>query len=166
MSKRKKQRHKRPAHILHASKVAVSLIASFEGFRPIAYKPVPEEEYWSIGYGHYGPDVEPGDSITREEGRRLLRRDLAVAEAAVRRLVRVPISQGQFDALTSFTFNVGAGALAGSTLLRKLNKGRHRRARWQLHRWVFGASGPLLGLVRRRKAEARLWRTGRFKAPS
>lgn len=163
---KKKRNKKHPAHILHASQVAVDLLVHFEGFRPIAYKPVPQEEHWTIGFGHYGPDVDPGDSITRKEARRLLRRDMTTAEGAVRRLVKVPISQGEFDALVSFTFNCGAGALAGSTLLRKLNKGRHRRARWQLHRWVFGAGGPLLGLVRRRKAEAKLWRTGRFKAPS
>lgn len=137
-------------------------MADFEGFRDHAYKPVPGEQFWTIGYGHYGPDVKPGDTVTRGDARRLLREDLAEAETAVRREVNVPLTQGQYDALVSFTFNVGAGALAESTLLRKLNRGRYRRARWQLHRWVNGANGPLPGLVRRRKAEARLWRTGRF----
>ena len=157
-------KRKHPATSLSVSTEGVELVAHFEGFRERAYKAVPAERYWTIGYGHYGPDVRPGDTITRSEARELLRRDLTDAEGAVRRQVKVPISQGQFDALTSFAFNAGEGALAGSTLLRKLNKGRHRRARWQLHRWVFGASGPLLGLVRRRRAEAKLWRTGRFKA--
>lgn len=148
---------------LKPSRQCLALIEHFEGFSATAYRG-PGERYLTIGFGHYGPDVKAGARITRAQARKLLRQDLAAAEAAVKRSVKVRLTQGQFDALVSFAYNVGGGALASSTLLRKLNNGRYRRARWQLHRWVRGSHGlPLLGLVRRRRAEAKLWRTGRFQ---
>lgn len=88
----------------------------------------------------------------------------------MRRNVKVPLSQGQFDALTSFTFNLGAGALASSTLLKKLNAGDCAGAQKEFGRWVHAGGEVLQGLVRRRAAEAKLFGNnapgGTVKPPS
>ncbi|RSK45177.1 lysozyme [Hymenobacter rigui] len=75
----------------------------------------------TIGVGHTGADVKPGQVITRDQSQALLTRDLLRFEAAVNKLVTVPLTQNQFNALVSFAFNLGEGALAKSSLLRYLN---------------------------------------------
>ena len=87
----------------------------------------------------------------------LLRRDVESAERAVVRLIRVPLEDGQFDALGSFAFNLGAGALQRSTLRRKVNRGEHGAVPAEFRRWVFAGGRRLKGLVRRREAEAALY---------
>jgi lysozyme len=149
---------RRPVKDLHVSEVGVDLVARFEGFVDHAYKPVAGERYWTIGYGHYGPDVHKGDHITVNEAKLLLKGDLKEAADAVRSRVKVKINQNHFDALVSLTYNIGSGGFAGSTVLRQLNAGHFRRARWAFLMWVYGASGKLLGLVRRRRAEMKLWK--------
>lgn len=144
------------------SERGVEFIADHEGLRLVAYKPDPGEPYWTIGYGHYGPDVKPGMRITPKRALELLREDVKWAEAAVRKHVDVRLNQGEFNALTSFVFNVGAGAFASSTLLRKLNGGDRKGAANEFGRWVNGASGPLPGLVVRRQHERRLFLTGNY----
>lgn len=146
----------------HITDRGLRFIGRFEGFRADAYKPVAAEQYWTIGYGHYGPDVRPTDTITKAAALKLLRKDAKVAEKAVRRNVRVRLNQEQFDALVSFVFNVGAGAFANSTLLAWLNQGNYASVPSQLMRWVNGASGPLAGLVARREAEGRLFSRGQY----
>lgn len=113
----------------------------------------------TIGVGHTGPDVFVGQKITQAEADRLLDEDLDEAEAAVRRLVRVTLNANQFGALVSFTFNLGAGALSQSTLLRKLNAGDYDGAAEQFSRWVMAGNPklPERGLIRRRAAEAALF---------
>lgn len=142
------------------SRKGVRFVATFEGFVDHAYKPVAAEQWWTIGYGHYGPDVKPGATITKRRARKLLRKDLARFDKAVNRLVRVPLNQPQHDALVSFAFNVGEGAFATSTLLELLNRRQYPSVPGQLMRWVNGASGPLAGLVTRRKAEGDLFARG------
>jgi len=114
-------------------------------------------EPYTIGYGHTG-GVRPGDRITEAEAEDLLKQDLAKFEQGVERLAVVQLDQGEFDALVSFSFNVGLGALEASTLLRRLNAGEDKCPVFQqeLPRWVNGANGPMPGLVRRREAEAKL----------
>ena len=91
--------------------------------------------------------------VTQAEATDLLRKDVRIAELAVLRLISVPLTDGQFDALVSFTFNLGAGALQRSTLRRKVNRGEHERVPAELLKWVWAAGKKLPGLVRRRQAE-------------
>lgn len=136
----------------------LQFIGRFEGFVDHAYKPVAGERYWTIGYGHYGPDVKLGQRISRTKALELLRRDARHAVVAVKRSVHVPLTRNEFDALVSLCFNIGSGAFASSTVVRELNKGHRRRAAAAFLLWVRGANGQrLAGLVRRRQAEARLF---------
>lgn len=133
-----------------------------EGFRSTAYRD--EGGNWTIGYGHL---IKPRDSvtmvseITREQAEELLRQDLAEAEKAVNRYVDVPLTQGQYDALVSFVFNVGAGAFAESTLLQRLNDGDYDGAAEELRRWdkvtVDGEKRSSEILANRREAEREMW---------
>lgn len=147
------------ANALVTSDRGLELIKISEGLETEAY-PDPGNritgEPWTIGYGHMR-GVRRGDTCTEEQATDWLRADLAAAEGAVRRLVDVPLSQMQFDALVSFVFNVGAGAFGNSTLLRLLNAGDATGAAAQFRRWNRGADGVLPGLVVRRAAERTLF---------
>ena len=115
----------------------------------------------TIGFGHTRT-VTAGDVdtkiITRQEADDLLRQDLAEAEAAVTSLITVSLTENQFSALVSFTFNLGEGALTESTLRKLLNAQDYQGAADQFLRWVHGGDGQVLpGLVRRRKAEQKLF---------
>lgn len=136
------------------SEDGLSLIKGFEGLRLTAYQD--SVGVWTIGYGHTA-GVRPGDQITQAQADEYLRQDTGWAQQAVRNLVTVPLSQGQFDALTSFTFNLGAGALEGSTLLAKLNSGDYAGAQAEFGRWVHADGQVLQGLVNRRATEAELF---------
>ncbi|MCL2660897.1 MAG: lysozyme [Acidobacteriaceae bacterium] len=127
----------------------------FEGLSLTAY--ADSGGVWTIGYGHTGLDIHQGLTITREQADKLLTEDVARAAEAVNRLVKVPLTQNQFDALVDFTFNLGPGALTGSTLLRLLNSGDYNGAAAQFERWVHAGGVPLPGLIRRRRAEAELF---------
>lgn len=112
----------------------------------------------TIGYGHTGPDVKIGQIISQSEGDRLLLKDLGRFEAAVRRLVRVPLKQCQYDALVSFAFNCGEGNLTSSTLLKKVNAiAPQHEIQTQFRRWTRSKGKVLNGLVRRREDEAQMW---------
>lgn len=141
------------------SKVGIDLIKSFEGCKLTAYKPVSTEKYWTIGWGHYGEDVKQGQKITQAQADAMLITDLAKYEAYVNNPSYVPVTdkltQNQFDALVSFTYNCGAGNLktlckVGRTLkdiaasITKYNK---------------AGDNVLKGLVRRRQAELDLFNT-------
>ena len=132
----------------------VELIRHFEGCRFDAY--LCPAGVWTIGYGHTA-DVKEGDSIDQEAAEAFLIEDLETFEQAVTRLVEVPLTQQQFDALVSWTFNLGAGNLAESTLLRKLNNYQYAEVPEQMMRWVKAGGQVLDGLVRRRAAEAALF---------
>jgi lysozyme len=137
----------------------VALIKAHEGKRLSAY--TCPGGVLTIGYGHTSaagkPDVVRGMRITEREAEDILRRDLSRFEARVNRLVKVPLTQSQFDALVSFDFNTGA--LHSSTLLKRLNEGRYSNIPAQLMRWTKGGGRELPGLVRRRRDEAELWRS-------
>ena len=109
----------------------------------------------TIGYGHTGPDVHEGMTISEGKADALLKDDMKVFESAVKRLIEVPLTQHQFDSLVSFTFNVGSGALEESTLRRRLHAGEPvcRVFEEELPRWINGSNGPLEGLKERREAE-------------
>lgn len=99
------------------------------------------------------------NGISPEAGEALLIKDVLSAEQAVLRLIHVPLRDGQFDALVSFTFNLGSGALQRSTLRRKVNREEHHEAPEQLMRWVWAGGRRLKGLKRRRAAEALLYQS-------
>lgn len=132
-----------------------ALITRFEGEKLKAY--LCPAKVWTIGVGHTGPDVKPGMTITRDESQALLSRDLARFEASVNRLCPVT-TQGQFDALVAFAFNIGANALKTSTLRRKHNDGDYAGAAAEFARWNKAGGKVLPGLTARRAAEAKLYR--------
>lgn len=139
---------------MHISETGLALIRQFEGLRLSAYRcpaGIP-----TIGYGTTA-GVKMGDTITKERAEELLREDVKRFEAQVLRLVKVPLTQGQFDALVSFVYNLGAGNLSNSTLLRLLNAGDYKGAAAQFDRWVYASGKRLSGLVKRRAAERALF---------
>ncbi|MEM5591944.1 glycoside hydrolase family protein [Niallia circulans] len=139
------------------SNTGLSLIKSFEGVRLTAYKAVPTEEHWTIGYGHYGPDVKQNMRITQDQADEYFRKDVARFEKAVNDNVKVPLNQNQFDALVSFTYNCGAGALQRSDLLKLLNQGKYKEAADQFDLWNKSSGKVLNGLVKRRAKEKELF---------
>lgn len=139
------------------SNTGLELIKSFEGVRLTAYKAVPTEEHWTIGYGHYGPDVTKNMKITQAQADAYLKADVARFEKAVSDNVKVPLNQNQFDALVSFTYNCGAGALQRSTLLELLNQGKYEEAADQFDVWIKSGNQVLNGLVKRRAKEKELF---------
>jgi GH24 family phage-related lysozyme (muramidase) len=142
---------------MKTSQVGVNLIKSFEGLMLKAYKPVPTEYYWTIGYGHYGSDVKEGQRITASQAEEMLKHDLGKYEYSVNQNVKVKLNQNQFDALVSFCYNVGSEALRTSTLLKKVNVGDFKSASLEFDKWVHGGGKVLPGLVTRRKAEKALF---------
>lgn len=144
---------------MHVSPTGLALIARFEGLRLNAYDD--GSGTWTIGYGHTGPDVRPGLTITRERALELLAGDVREAEACVDALVHVPLAQCRFDALASLVFNTGPAPLRG-TLGRKLNAGDYDGAADEFLRWdkvrVHGRLVRSPGLARRRRAETALFR--------
>ncbi|HII4328457.1 TPA: lysozyme [Enterobacter cloacae] len=132
------------------SKSGLQLIKDFEGCRLRAYQC--SANVWTIGYGHTHK-VHPGDCITQEEAEQLLAKDIKLFEGVVNRLVKVSLTQNQFDALVSFVFNLGEGNLSSSTLLKHLNSGDYLSAANELPRWVNAGGKKIPGLVRRRNAE-------------
>lgn len=139
---------------LTMSQQGLDLIKFFEGFSDTAYKC--PSDVWTIGYGHT-LTVHEGMIITREEGEDLLKDDLYIMEQTVKNVVKVPLSQAQFDALTSLTFNIGQGSFKRSTLLEKLNSGDYEGAAEEFPKWRRSGGEILKGLERRRAAEKLLF---------
>lgn len=118
----------------------------------------------TIGTGHL---IQPPETvemyqngITEEHADKLLRQDVAIAERAVVRLINVPLSDPQFDALVSWTFNLGSGALQRSTMRRKLNRGNYDAVPHEMSKWTLSKGRRLPGLVKRRKEEGSLFAAG------
>ncbi|SEN19899.1 lysozyme [Paenibacillus sp. OV219] len=142
------------------SKAGLRFIQNFEGCRLTAYKPVAAEKYWTIGYGHYGPDVKQGQKITQKQADDMFYNDMQSYVAGVNALVHVPINQNQFDALVSFAYNVGVGGLQRSSLLLFVNLGSFMAAADEFPKWCHGAGGVMLqGLLNRRNKERAVFLT-------
>lgn len=141
------------------SELGLALIKQFEGLRLKAYQD--SAGVWTIGYGHTST-ARPNMVITEHKAHQLLAQDVWRFERCVNELVQAPLTQNQFDALVSFAFNIGCGALGRSTLLRKLNNAGTSREEVasEFHRWVYAGGRRLRGLERRREAEAELFLTG------
>ena len=136
------------------SKKGTDLIKDFEGFRTHAYQDA--VGVWTIGYGHT-KGVQPTDVISAAEGDMMLSTELEEYENWVTKLVDVPLDQHQFDALVSWTYNLGPTNLKSSTLLKVLNAGYYEQVPDQIKRWNKAGGKELEGLTRRRTAEAELF---------
>jgi lysozyme len=141
---------------MQLSASGLELLKRSEGFRSHTYNDV--NGFPTIGYGHRLLDHESfPDGISEAQATAMLAADVRSAEQAVARLVKVPLTQGQFDALVDFCFNLGTGRLASSTLLKVLNRGRYADAAEQLLRWDIAGGQENAGLKARREAEYALW---------
>ena len=138
------------------SDTGLALTKQFEGLRLEAYQDA--AGIWTIGYGHTGRDVRPGRRVSEFEAEVLLRADLRDAIDCVNRAVEVEITQHQFDALVDFCYNTGRGNFQRSSLLGKVNLEDFEGAAVQFGLWVNVGMKPVPGLVRRRAAEAALFR--------
>lgn len=142
----------------HVTETGVALIKQFEGFSPTPY--LCPAGYWTVGYGHViKSEYAYPDPITEDHASQILKTDIEAAERAVLRLINVPLTDGQFDALVSFTFNLGGGALQRSTLRKKANREEHDEAADEFRKWVYAGGRKLPGLIRRRAAEAELYQS-------
>lgn len=139
---------------MQISKAGIELIKRFEGCVLTAYLDVVGVA--TIGYGHTA-GVKLGDKITQAQADAMLETDVMLRVGAVNNLVRAPITQGQFDALCSFAYNVGVGNLQRSTLLRMINRGEAADAAEQLLLWDKAGGKKFAGLTRRREAEKALY---------
>jgi GH24 family phage-related lysozyme (muramidase) len=138
------------------SEAGLSLIKSFEGCVLTAY--LDAVGIWTVGYGHTGPSVHRGLTITQKLAEDILAQDVRRFELGVLNNVKVNLNQNEFDALVSFSFNVGVNALKNSTLLRLLNDGADRSiVAAEFLRWNKGGDKVLEGLTRRRQAEKALF---------
>lgn len=135
---------------LQYSKTGLALTEQFEGCRLVAYQDV--RGVWTIGYGHTS-GVHAGMTCTQAQAEQWLLEDIEYAANAVKHYVTVALTQGEFDALVDFVFNVGVGNFAGSTLLRKLNAGDYAGAAHEFERWDMAGGKHVAGLLRRRIAE-------------
>lgn len=144
---------------MQTSDKGIALIKQFEGCKLTAYQD--SVGVWTIGYGWTQPvdgkPIRAGMTIKQETAERLLKTGLVSYEIDVSRLVKVSLTQGQFDALVSFTYNLGARSLSTSTLLRKLNAGDYAGAADEFLRWNKAGGKVLNGLTRRREAERTLF---------
>lgn len=141
---------------MELSTAGLDLLKKSEGFRSHTYLDVAGIP--TIGYGHrlVHPECYP-HGITEAQAEVVLQWDVREAEQAVARQVKVALSQGQFDALVDFTFNLGAGRLETSTLLQDLNAGKYDEAAEQLLRWDHSGDREIASLMARRAAEFQLW---------
>lgn len=141
---------------MHLSDAGLNLIKRSEGFRANTYEDVAGLP--TIGYGHkLLPGESYPDGIDEAQAEELLSADAGAACLAVEHLVQVPLTQGQFDALVDFCYNLGQGRLSASTLLRELNAGQYDEARQQLLLWDHAGNQVVPGLQLRRQAEFDLW---------
>lgn len=137
----------------------LNFIRQFEGCELAAYQDA--VGVWTIGYGWTNPvdgvAIHEGMTITRQRADELLSEGVKLYERGVTDLVTAPLNQNQFDALVSFTYNVGISAFAGSTLLKKLNVRDYAGAADEFSKWVNAGGRQLAGLATRRAAERKLF---------
>lgn len=142
------------ASTLLVSVAGVTMVMKSEDVRLTAYPdPATKAAPWTICWGHTGPEVYKGLTVTLEQCRIWLREDLKKAQDIITKSTKVPLRQGEMDAYASFVFNVGGGNWRSSTLLRKLNAGDHFGACNELPRWIYANRMEMKGLRKRRTEE-------------
>ena len=134
-------------------KYGLELIKKFESCKLTAYKVDKAEKYYTIGYGHYGSDVKKDMKITKEKAEALLKNDIKYFETSVNSCLKVKVTQSMFNALVSFTYNVGFSAFKNSTLLKYVNKKQFTKASNEFKKWNKCGGKVLNGLVKRRMLE-------------
>lgn len=139
---------------MKTSKNGIELIKKYECLKLKAYKC--PAGVWTIGYGHT-KNVKQGDTITEKQAEILLIYDLFDFEYCIKKNVRIPLSQNQFDALVSLCFNIGCGNFLKSTLLKKLNEGKIAEAAKEFLKWNKADGKELAGLTKRRQEEMELF---------
>ncbi|MDQ3919520.1 MAG: lysozyme [Acidobacteriota bacterium] len=154
---------------MQMSQHGLQLLEQWEGFKLQVYKD--SAGLPTVGVGHLitkseqasgtininGVPVKYAGGLTQQQVTDLLAQDVVPAQNAVNNGVKVALNQNQFDALVSFTFNVGVGAFTGSTLLKVLNQGQYDQVPTQLLRWTRAGGKVVQGLVNRRNNEIKLW---------
>ena len=139
---------------MKASQILIAKIKEFESCRLVAYQD--DAGVWTIGYGST-INVRRGMKITQQEAERRLEFGLETAAIGVRGL-NLSLTQGQFDALVDFTYNLGIGKLKSSTLLKKIKAGAPtEQIQAEFKKWVYARKKKLAGLVKRREWEAKRW---------
>ena len=129
------------------------LIKQFESCKLTAYKVDNSEKYYTIGWGHYGTDVKKDMKISKERANELFRNDIKYFETSVNSCLKVKVTQSMFNALVSFTYNVGYSAFKNSTLLKYINKSQFTKASKEFKKWNKCGGKVLKGLVKRRLLE-------------
>lgn len=146
-----------PTSARQINAAGLDIVKSFEGLRLTAYPdPATNGDPWTIGWGHTGPDVTRGLTISEAKAAQLLFKDLKRFEVAVSKVAPIA-TENQFSAMVSLAFNIGDGAFAKSTLVRKHNAGDYAGAKAEFSRWNRAAGKVMNGLTRRRAAEADLY---------
>lgn len=136
------------------SVAGLTAIMQHEALRTTAYPdPATRGAPWTICWGHTGPEVRKGLRVSRAQCELWLRGDVAKAESYLKRYIKVPVRQGQWDAYVSFVFNVGPERFRTSTMLRKLNAGDWRGSCNQFPLWVYANKMRMEGLRIRRMGE-------------
>jgi len=144
-----------PSSIDGISANGIKLLQGHEGLRLNTYKDA--VGVLTIGYGHTGSDVKPNMTISKARAVELLIKDIETAENHVKRYVKVPITQNMFNALVSFTYNLGGGTLRKSTMLTLLNEKKYNKASEEFDKFVFAGGKKLTGLVNRRTDEKQMF---------
>ncbi len=141
--------------VITTSDIGIALIKTFE---KISLKPyICPRGCLTIGYGHKVENTTNWEVISKEKAHEMLLKDLQIAENSVLRTIKVSLNQNQFDALVSFTFNVGGAALQRSTLRQKINRETFKEAKEEFGRWVYCNNNKVKGLIWRRKVESELF---------
>lgn len=147
---------------MKTSQNGIQLIKFYEGFSAKPY--MCPANYLTIGYGHVISQAEKQKTsdlqnfkITKQQAEEILQNDLIRFENSILNLITTKLNQNQFDALVSFVYNLGAGALQRSTLRQKINRGEHNQAAAEFMRWIYAGGKILQGLINRRQAEANLY---------
>lgn len=145
---------------MKCNEYGLDIIKTFEGFSPTPY--LCPAGYWTIGYGSTrGLDgkrvTSEHPAISKEQAVTFMQHELRSVELAIKALIRVPLSENQFSALCSFSYNVGTGNLSASTLRQRLNRGDTEGAAGEFLKWRRAGGVVLAGLVRRREMERQLF---------
>lgn len=143
------------ANDMSISSYALQELKRVEGLRLETYRD--QRGKYTIGYGHTGKHAKPGNKISKLKAESILKNDLRRFELTVNRHVRVELTQGQYDALVLFCYNVGSYGFRSSTLVRRLNKGDYNSVPGEMEKWVYVGGRRSHGLYRRRQVEKKLW---------
>lgn len=150
----KNTNNNRKAHQMNLNQAGIDLIKEFEGLNLTAYPdPASGGEPWTIGYGSTGPGIIPGVVWTQEQADERLTSDLTDTANQISKAIRVNLNDNQFSAIVSLAYNVGVGAVVGSTLLVLVNNGHNDLASSEFPKWDHAGGQVMQGLLNRRLAE-------------